>query len=120
MATKEKEKIRAWTGGPYAIIEVECLGLPTRSLQLPVVHREDFQRLWHALEERRVAADEELIVVYEPSGIPFIGAFQPRLHVFAYPAGSLEKLHEALSTSGGGRQKFLDLPTPVAEWRWRP
>ena len=119
MATVEKDKVKAFTGGPYAGLEVECLGLPVQGAYLPVVHREDFRRLWRAFEERHVAPAEELLVVYEPSKAWIVRAFQPTLHVFVYPQGSLERLQGALSTPGGGREKWDSLPRPVAEWRAR-
>ena len=78
--------------GPYAVLTVESPSLKLRAM-ISVVHRLDFRNLWEIYEQRRVAAEEEVLLGYMPyAGFlgPLLRPFLPRLHLLIYPKGALE------------------------------
>jgi hypothetical protein len=77
---------------PYGLLTVESTKLPQEAT-LPVAHKVDFRNLWEAFKIRGVNPEEEAIVFYAPQS-GFLSTFKPKLHIFIYPKGHLEEMHD--------------------------
>ena len=76
---------------PYASLLVD---LPNEA-SLPVVHKNDFLRLWQVFNEREVHPEEEVIVIYEQFyRSSFLSRLMPRLHIYIYPKGHFDQVYD--------------------------
>lgn len=99
---------------PYASLLVESPILPNEAT-LPVVHKVDFRNLWEVFKERGVKPEEEVVVFYAPSrGI--LSTLKPKLHIYIYPKGHQEKIHNPKFESGLDTKTWRKWIKPIAEW----
>ena len=111
----ENHKVKSHSLGPYAFLAVESPKLNSEAL-LPVGHRVDFQHLWEVFKQRGVAEDEEVLVFYAPikrKWYKWASSFLPKLHIFIFPKGHLEEIHNPNFKPDNARSWFK----PIAEWR---
>lgn len=115
VGTFEGRKVTGPAGLPYGMLEVDCpAALGIGPVKLPILHREDYRNVWTIYRDRGVGDDEEVLVIHDPLRFPLIWRIIGRLHLFAYPRGSLERIYAALATSSG--KGMEGLPQPLEEW----
>lgn len=92
-ASVEAGKVKsAQPGLPYGsltvkLFKLQAIDLPDEA-SMPIVHKDDFLRIWHVFEERGINPGEEVIVFYEPFyRNRFLSRFMPRLHIYIFPKG---------------------------------
>jgi hypothetical protein len=123
-ANVEAGKVKAFSSSmPYALLVVECPKV-FQEASLSVDHKLDFLNLWEIFMVRGVKAEEEILVVYAPlkrSAVTrlFSGIF-PKLIIYIYPKGSLEKIDQYLRVKLEIPNTFLSPPEPIAKWDARP
>ena len=98
---------------PYGLLTVESPLIP-REATLPVTHKVDFHNLWDIFKVRGVNPDEEVLVFYAPSS-GFLSRIKPKLHIFIYPKGHQEEIHNPDFKTKDPQSWFK----PIAEWRPR-
>ena len=84
---------------PYASLLVDLPKLKNVNLPpeatMPVVHKDDFLRLWQVFNEREVRPEEEVIVIYEQFyRSRFMSRLMPRLHIYIYPKGHFDQEYD--------------------------
>jgi len=76
---------------PYASVILECKRYPGNATGF-ITHKEDFAHLWAAFIERKVNADEEVIIFWTKKhyrkGVKLFSAFMPKLWVLICPKGA--------------------------------
>jgi hypothetical protein len=117
LASIEDSTIKADQIGAYAALEVECPSL-TGDAVIVVSSKADFRHLWELYKERRVADDEEVLLVHVPvdekrTGT-LIATLLPCLDIMVYPKGHFRQAYNPLFT-----------PQSWAAWnqaraRWSP
>lgn len=103
---------------PYASLLVELPKLKNAHLpheaSMPVVHKDDFLRLWQVFNERGVHSEEEVIVCYEPFyRSKFFSRLTPRLHIYIFQKGHHDQTYDP-SFRPDDAEAWL---TPIAEYR---
>lgn len=78
---------------PYASITFECSKLG-KNITGYITHKEDFQHLWAAFEERTVKEDEEVTIIWTKKhykrGIKLFARVMPKLWVMIKPKGAYD------------------------------
>ncbi len=78
---------------PYASVTLECKKIPV-AVKGFITHKEDFAHLWAAFRERRLADNEEAIIIWSKKHLKtyakICSAFMPRLWVMICPKGAFE------------------------------
>jgi hypothetical protein len=98
LAIIENGKIKATSLTlPYAILSVESPKIPQES-HILVINKVDFQNLWAVYKDRGVNSEEEVIVFcvpfYRSKLLKPINNSMPRLHIYIFPKGRLEQIHD--------------------------
>jgi hypothetical protein len=78
---------------PYAMVELEGVRLPKGTVGC-IFHKVDFQHLWAAFQERGIAADEEVLIIWTKRQFKLFAnifsAFLPRTWVMVWKKGAYE------------------------------
>ena len=104
---------------PYAILTVEIPEVSNGFVaRLPVINKVDFRNLWEVFHQRRVSAEEEVLVSYVPFFrnrlLRFIfSAGMPRFYIAVFPEGWLQKTLDPSYK----KDDPLTWGKPIAEWR---
>ena len=111
---------------PYGTLTIESPILALGSSQsietalLPIIHRIDFIHAWTIFEDRKLASDEEALVVYHPlfRGLArFISVVMTQLSFYTFPKGSFELVLRYIdSFVPGGAPWTGRPPTPTGQW----
>lgn len=102
---------------PHAVVRLECPELPDGS-EGYIWHKLDFENLWNAFQERGIAADEEVLIVWTRkqyrSFAGLFSAFLPKLWVMVWKGGSYE--YETDPRLKSQRRPYQDM-VPLADWK---
>jgi len=103
---------------PYAAITIECQTLGN-NITGYITHKIDFRHLWAAFEERKVAENEEVIIIWTTKNYKrFTPSFgMPRLVVWVCPKGAFELMTDnTYKPELGGEARFR-AKAPIVEWK---
>jgi len=105
---------------PYASVTLECRKLPNPVIGF-VTHKVDFANLWAAFEDRGVANDEEVIVIWSIRHYksPYGGLKRvlPKMWVMVCRSGALELMVDPESSPELKGMARWEAEKPIAEWK---
>jgi len=107
---------------PYAVLSIESPNLPKEiSCFYYVINKEDFRHVYEAHKQMDPSA-HEIIIVYQNNPYKYqrniwlklLKNALPKLHVFIYEKGGLEKLYDPGKGEAGVRER---MKMRVKEWK---
>jgi len=104
----------------YAYVILECKKLPQQTKGF-ICHKEDFQHLWEAFEERGVKENEEVIIFYSKKHLKsyakLFSAFMPRLWVMICLKGAFELINNPKFRPELSGEARFNAEKPIVEWK---
>lgn len=113
---------------PYGFLFLESTNLPKdKKCFYRITHKDDFKHTWEAFKELDKST-QEIIVVYQDNPYQYHRSIWlklqknilPKLHVFIYKKGGLEKIYEHYSPAGRGGVKGFEEIMQMRIKEWEP
>jgi hypothetical protein len=104
---------------PYASIEIESR-LLSELVTGYITHKLDFQHLWEAFNDRGIADDEEVIVIWNKSSLRGISRWtsraMPGLLVWICRKGAYEIATDPRPSAGLEPSAWFEAVSPIVKW----
>jgi hypothetical protein len=109
---------------PYGYVTLECKKLG-KNVTGYITHKEDFKHLWMAFKRRKVADNEEVMVIWTREhykvhswiGKKLYSAFMPKLWVMVCPKGAYELMVDSNYRPELWGEARWNAMKPITQWK---